>query len=64
VTVEAASPFGWERYAGDRGRIIAMAGFGASGPSDDVRAHFGFTVDSVVDAVRDMLAVADAPVML
>jgi transketolase len=64
VTVEAASPFGWERYAGDRGRIIAMTGFGASGPSDEVRAHFGFTADRVVDAVRDVLAVADAPAML
>ena len=33
VCVEQAGTFGWERYAGDGGSIIAMKTFGASDPS-------------------------------
>ncbi|MEP6496303.1 MAG: transketolase, partial [bacterium] len=32
VTVEAASPLGWDRYAGPEGAIIAVRTFGASAP--------------------------------
>jgi transketolase len=55
VAVEAASPLGWERHVGSRGRIVAMSGFGASGPAADVQAHFGFTTEAVVTAVREVL---------
>ena len=47
VTVEAASPLGWDRYAGSEGEIIAMRSFGASAPIDDLMAKFGFTADHV-----------------
>src|SRR5450759_3444831 len=30
VAVEAASPFGWERYVGDEGIIVGLEHFGAS----------------------------------
>jgi transketolase len=52
VAVEAASPFGWERYVGRRGEILAMNGFGASAPADRLMAHFGFTAERVAEAVR------------
>ena len=32
VSIEAASPFGWERYVGSEGAIIGTAHFGASAP--------------------------------
>jgi transketolase len=52
VSVEAASGFGWERHVGPEGRIIAMNGFGASGPAADLRSHFGFTAENVADVAR------------
>ncbi|MFT8782039.1 transketolase [Acetobacter syzygii] len=52
VVVEAGSPIGWDRYAGPTGTIIAMNGFGASGPAGQLLKHFGFTVEAVVDAAR------------
>ncbi|KAA0098974.1 transketolase [Mycolicibacterium sp. P1-18] len=56
VSVEAASGFGWERHVGPLGRIIAVDGFGASGPAADVHRHFGFTVDCVARAVHEVVA--------
>jgi len=56
VSVEAASGFGWERHVGPLGRIVAVTGFGASGPAADVHRHFGFTPDDVASAVREVLA--------
>src|SRR5262249_50529824 len=44
VCVEAASVFGWERYAGPTGAVVGMTSFGASAPIKDVMKHFGFTV--------------------
>ena len=56
LAIEAASPFGWERYVGDTGRIIAMPGFGASAPAETLFRHFGFTPDAVADAAAALLA--------
>ncbi|MFT9016189.1 MAG: transketolase [Acetobacter sp.] len=53
VVVEAGSPIGWDRYAGPRGAIIAMRGFGASAPADRLAEHFGFTVQAVLDSARE-----------
>ena len=55
VAVEAASPLGWDRYAGPDGAIIAMRGFGASAPIADVMPHFGFTADHVRQAALAQL---------
>ena len=56
VSVEAASPFGWERYVGDAGAIIGVNRFGASAPGAEVMAHYGFTVERVVATARAVLA--------
>jgi transketolase len=48
VAVEAASPFGWDRWTGDEGAIIGVERFGASAPGEDVLQHLGFTVENVV----------------
>jgi transketolase len=50
VAVEMASPLGWGDYVGLEGTVIAMRTFGESGPAPKVMAHFGFTVDRVVEA--------------
>jgi transketolase len=55
VAVEMASPFGWERYAGTRGKILGMRTFGASAPLKDLLKKFGFTADEVVAAAKATL---------
>jgi transketolase len=52
LAVEAASPFGWERYADE---VIGIDTFGASAPSAVNFEKFGFTVDAVVDRARALL---------
>ena len=56
VAVEQASTFGWERYTGLTGAIIAMKTFGASAPLKDLLGKFGFTPDGVVAAAKKQLA--------
>lgn len=48
LAVEAGSSFGWHKYVGIEGKIIAMEGFGASAPANLLFEKFGFTVDNVV----------------
>lgn len=52
VAVEAAAKFGWEKYVGDKGTIIGMDGFGASGPASELYKHFGITAEAVTEAVK------------
>jgi transketolase len=55
VSVEMASTFGWERYVGPKGKIIGMRTFGASAPLKDVLKKFGFELDNVVAAAKEVL---------
>jgi transketolase len=52
LTIEALSPFGWDRYAGDEGAIVGIDRFGASAPGEIVMDRFGFTVERVADLGR------------
>ena len=54
VAIEAASPFGWERYTGYHGKVIAIDHFGASAPGDKVLAEFGFSVENVVNTFKSI----------
>jgi len=54
VTVEAASPLGWDRFVGDQGAIIGMNTFGASAPAKDVFEYFGFTPENVAAKAREV----------
>jgi transketolase len=56
VSVEAASPFGWERHVGPGGAIIGVDRFGASAPGSEVMARYGFTVEHVVATAKAVLA--------
>jgi transketolase len=55
VTVEAGSPVGWHRWAGDEGTVIGVERFGASAPGQEVLAHLGFTADHVAAAALRLL---------
>ena len=52
VTVEEASPIGWERYAGPCGVVLGMRSFGMSAPMKIVAEHFGFKAEHVADAAK------------
>ena len=55
VTVEAGSPLGWHRWAGDEGVVIGLERFGASAPGEDVMQHLGFTSEHVTSAALRVL---------
>src|SRR6185437_3354950 len=55
VAVEQASTFGWERYIGNRGRMIGMKTFGASAPLKELQKKFGFEPDQIVAAAKQLL---------
>jgi transketolase len=55
VSVEMASTFGWERYVGLKGKMIGMRSFGASAPLKDLLKKFGFEIDKVVAAAKEVL---------
>ena len=55
IGIEAASPFGWDRWLGQDGVFIGMSTFGASGPWEDVYKHCGITSDAAVAAVKKRL---------
>jgi len=56
VAVEQASTLGWERYVGEKGRVIGMHTFGASAPLKEIDRKFGFEPERVVEVVKDLLA--------
>jgi transketolase len=56
VSVEAASPLGWERYVGSDGAVIGVSRFGASAPGAVVMREFGFTPEHVAETARAVLA--------
>jgi transketolase len=55
VSIEAASPFGWERYVGPGGAIIGVDRFGASAPGPIVMREFGFTPEHIVETAKAVL---------
>ena len=55
VSIEAASPFGWERYVGLAGAIIGVDRFGASARGPVVMAHYGFTLEHIVATAKSVL---------
>jgi transketolase len=55
VAVEAASPFGWHRFVGARGRIIGVDRFGASAPGATVMKEYDITAAHVIETAHALL---------
>jgi transketolase len=55
IGIEAAAPFGWDRWIGPDGAFLGMRGFGASAPYKALYEHFGITPQAVVEAVKARL---------
>jgi transketolase len=55
VSVEAASPLGWERWVGDDGDVIGLNRFGASAPYTDIYKNLNFTPEYIAQRAREVL---------
>ncbi|MFD2114463.1 transketolase [Paenibacillus yanchengensis] len=55
LAIEMAHPFGWHKYVGEDGDIVAIDRFGASAPGDRVIKEYGFTVENIVTRVKALL---------
>jgi transketolase len=55
VAIEAASPFGWHEWTGDKGTVIALDRFGASAPYERIYQELGLTSAAVVAAAKVLL---------
>jgi transketolase len=55
VGVEAAVPFGWDRWLGARSAFVGMHSFGSSAPIAALYPHFGITPEKVAEAARSLL---------
>lgn len=55
VAIEALSDFGWGKYVGLDGACVAIRGFGASAPAEQLFEKFGFTVERVVEVTKSVL---------
>ncbi len=55
LAIEAGVSFGWERWLGERGAMIAIDRFGASAPGELVLEQLGFSVANVVSQAQALL---------
>jgi len=55
MAVEAGISMGWEKYTGDKGKIISIDSFGTSAPGGTVLAEYGFTKDRIVSEALEMM---------
>ncbi|OFV84560.1 MAG: hypothetical protein A2W26_07205 [Acidobacteria bacterium RBG_16_64_8] len=55
VAVEAGSAFGWQRYIGERGRVVGIDHFGASAPGGVLYKEFGLTAENVTKQALELI---------
>ncbi|ETI67611.1 transketolase [Neobacillus vireti] len=53
--IEVGASFGWHKYTGDEGDVLAIDKFGASAPGEKIMEEYGFTVNNVVARVKALL---------
>jgi len=55
LAVEAASSFGWHKYAGLDGKVLSIDHFGASAPAEILFEKFGFTQENVIKMCKEIV---------
>jgi len=55
VAVEAGATMSWYKYVGLDGKVVGIDTFGASAPAKKLFEKYGFTVENVVSAVKEVL---------
>ncbi|MBQ7642774.1 MAG: transketolase, partial [Clostridia bacterium] len=56
VAIEAGATATWYKYVGLDGKVLGIDTFGASAPAGKLFEKFGFTVDAVVNAAKEVLS--------
>ncbi|MCP3899801.1 MAG: transketolase, partial [Desulfobacteraceae bacterium] len=54
IAVEAGISMGWEKFTGNKGKIISIDTFGASAPGNKVLAEYGFTAENIIKTAKEM----------
>jgi transketolase len=57
LAIEAGSSFGWHKYTGLEGAVIAIDKFGSSAPGEIVFQEYGFTVSQIVVKALELMGV-------
>ncbi|MGA4833588.1 transketolase [Bacillus velezensis] len=55
LAIEMGSSFGWGKFTGLEGDVLAIDRFGASAPGETIMKEYGFTAENVVDRVKKLL---------
>jgi len=55
LAVEAGATMGWHRWVGSEGRVLGLDRYGALAPANTVFEKLGFTVESVVTIMRELI---------
>src|SRR5699024_6500169 len=55
LSIEMGASFGWHKYVGLYGECLSVEHFGSSAPAGVVIERYGFTVEHVVNKVKEML---------
>jgi len=50
IAIEAGVTGFWRQYVGLDGAVIGLDSFGASAPASELYAHFGITLEAIVEA--------------
>ena len=53
--IEVGSSFGWHKYTGDEGDVLAIDKFGASAPGEKIMEEYGFSVHNVIARIKALL---------
>jgi len=56
LAIEAAAPFGWERFVGTKGDVVGIKRFGASAPAKALAEGFGFTGANILRCAHRLLS--------
>lgn len=52
VSIEAGIEQGWHKYIGADGIAISLSEFGECGGIEDIKAHFGYTKEQILNRIR------------
>lgn len=55
LAIEMGASLGWSKYIGESGDVLAIDQFGASAPGNVVIEKYGFTVENVVNKVKQLI---------
>jgi len=55
MVIEASMASAWRGYAGPKGVVIGMEGFGASAPAPELFKHYGFSDENVTEKLKAMI---------